>query len=181
MLQIVVGAIASLLSIVVLLLLVIFPGATLLGLILFLSIVFLIVGIERIAIGLSPVSLRKTRIINIVLGLAIIGLSIFLMQFPVLASASLVILAAVALLISGIARIVQGLSREISKFSKAVTIGVGVLSIVISLVVMANPIRVGLPLMVVMLTVTLLIVGVEMICLGARGTRKEEDYSLATS
>lgn len=173
MLQIIFGSIAILLSLVVLSFLVVFPGATLLGLILILSIVFLIVGIERIAVGFSPLSSKKTRIINIVLGLAIVGFSIFLMQFPVVTSAFLVILGAVALLISGIARIIQGISREMPKFSKGWVIGVGVLSIVISLIIIANPIRVGLVLLVIMLTATLLISGIEMILLGARGTRKD--------
>ena len=123
MLQIVVGSIVVLFSVVILLFLVIFPGIAFLTLILFMSIVLLIIGIERIAVGLSPVSSRKTRIINIVLGAAVIGLSIFLMQFPIITSVSLVILGAVALMISGIARIVQGISREIPKFSKGLIMG----------------------------------------------------------
>ena len=177
MLQIIFGSLAILLSVVVLLFLAIFPGATLLGLILFLSIVFLIIGIERIAVGLSPHSSKKTRITNIVLGLAIVGLSIFLMQFPIVTSAFLVILGAVALLISGIARIVQGMSREMPKFSKGLVIGVGVLSIAISLLIIANPIRMGLVLLVIVLTGTLIIAGIEMICLGARGTKKDSIIS----
>ena len=173
MLQIVIGSLSITLSVVVLSLLVIVPGATVLGLILFLSIVFLILGIERLAIGISSTSLRKTRVINIVLGLVIVGLSIFLLQFPILTSASLVILAAVALLISGVARIIHGISREIPKSYKAATIGVGALSIVISLAIIANPIKFGLVLLVIILTITLLIAGIEMIFLGARGIRKE--------
>jgi uncharacterized membrane protein HdeD (DUF308 family) len=173
MLQIIFGSIAILLSIVVLSFLVVFPGATLLGLILILSIVFLIVGIERIAVGLASLSSKKTRITNIVLGLVIVGFSIFLMQFPIVTSAFLVILGAVALLISGIARIIQGISRELPKFSKGLVIGVGVLSIVISLIIIANPIKVGLVLLVIMLTATLLIAGIEMILLGARGARRD--------
>ena len=173
MLQIIFGSLAILLSVVVLSFLVVFPGATLLGLILILSIVFLIVGIERVAVGLSPLSSKKTRITNIVLGLAIVGLSIFLMQFPIVTSAFLVIVGAVALLISGIARIIQGISREMPKFSKGLVIGVGVLSIAISLAIIANPIRMGLVLLVILLTGTLLIAGIEMILLGARGTRRD--------
>ena len=67
MLQIIFGSVAVLLSAIILLFLAIYPGATILGLILFMSIVFLIFGIERIAVGLSPVSPRNTRITNIVL------------------------------------------------------------------------------------------------------------------
>lgn len=181
MLQIIFGSLAILLSVVVLSFLVVFPGTTLLGLILILSIVFLIVGIERVAVGLSPLSSKKTRVTNIVLGLAIVGISIFLMQFPVVTSAFLVILGAVALLISGIARIVQGISREMPKFSKGLIIGVGALSIAISLIIIANPIRMGLVLLVIVLTGTLLVKGIEMIFLGARGTRRDNIISTSGS
>jgi uncharacterized membrane protein HdeD (DUF308 family) len=58
------------------------------------------------------------------------------------------------------------------KFSKGLVIGVGVLSIAISLAIIANPIRMGLVLLVIVLTGTLLIAGIEMISLGARGIRR---------
>jgi uncharacterized membrane protein HdeD (DUF308 family) len=172
MLQIIFGSIAVLLSAIILLFLAVYPGVAILGLILFMSIVLLIVGIERIAVGLSPVSPRGTRITNIVLGAAVIGLSIFLLQFPVVTSVTLVILGAVALMISGIARIVQGFSREMSKFSKGLFIGIGSLSVAVSIVIIANPIKFGLVLLVIILSITLLIVGIEMICVGIRGTKK---------
>ena len=63
MLQIIFGSIAVLLSAIILLFLAIYPGVAILGLILFMSIVLLIVGIERIAVGLSPASPRKTRLL----------------------------------------------------------------------------------------------------------------------
>jgi uncharacterized membrane protein HdeD (DUF308 family) len=172
MLQIIFGSIAVLLSAIILLFLAVYPGIAILGLILFMSIVLLIVGIERIAVGLSPVSPRRTRIINIVLGAVVIGLSIFLLQFPIVTSVTLVILGAVALMISGIARLVQGFSREMSKFSKGLFMGVGALSVAVSIVIIANPIKFGLVLLVIILAITLLIVGIEMICVGIRGTRK---------
>lgn len=172
MLQIVFGSIVVLLSVIILLFLVIFPGIAFLILILFMSLVLLVVGIERIAIGLSPVSSRKTRIIDIVLGVVVIGISIFLMQFPILASVSLVILGAVALMVGGIARIVQGISRDIPKSSKGLIIGVGALSVAISIAIIVNPIMVGLVLAVIILAVTLLIAGIEMIYLGLRGAKK---------
>ncbi|MGB8134631.1 MAG: DUF308 domain-containing protein [Nitrososphaeraceae archaeon] len=172
MLQIIFGSIAVLLSAIILLFLAIYPGAAILGVIIFMSIVFLIFGIERIAVGLSPVSPRNTRITNIVLGAAVIGLSIFLLQFPIVTSATLVILGAVALMISGIARIVQGFSRDISNFSKGLFIGAGALSVAVSIVIIANPIKFGLVLLVIILAITLLITGIEMICVGLRGTKK---------
>jgi uncharacterized membrane protein HdeD (DUF308 family) len=172
MLQIIFGSIAVLLSAIILLFLAVYPGVAILGLILFMSIVLLIVGIERIAVGFSPASPRKTRITNIVLGAAVIGLSIFLLQFPIVTSVTLVILGAVALMISGIARIIHGFSRDMSKFSKGLFIGVGALSVAVSIVIIANPIKFGLVLLVIILAITLLITGIEMICVGLRGTKK---------
>ena len=182
MLQIVFGSIAVLLSIIVLLFLIIYPAATLLTVILFLSIVFLIVGIERIAIGISSLSsTKKTRYTNIVLGIAVLGLSIFLMEFPIYTAAFLIILAGVALLVSGIARVVQGISRDIPRIFKGLNIGVGALSIVISFLIIINPVRFGLVLLATMLAIALLIVGIEMISLGARGNKKGEEDSIISS
>jgi uncharacterized membrane protein HdeD (DUF308 family) len=51
-------------------------------------------------------------------------------------------------------------------------IGVGALSVAVSIVIIANPIKFGLVLLVIILAITLLIVGIEMICVGIRGTKK---------
>ncbi len=182
MLQIVIGSIAVLLSIVVLSFLIIYPAAALLTVILFLSIIFLIVGIERIAVGISSLSpTKKTRYTNIALGIVVLGLSIFLMEFPIYTAAFLIILGGVALLVSGIARVVQGLSKDIPRLSRGLNIGVGALSIIISFLVIINPIRFGLVLLATVLALTLLIVGIEMISLGARGYKKGEDSIISNS
>jgi hypothetical protein len=52
-------------------------------------------------------------------------------------------------------------------------IGVGALSVIISLLIIANPIRFGVGLLAIMLAAVLLIGGVETIALGARGGKKE--------
>jgi uncharacterized membrane protein HdeD (DUF308 family) len=75
-------------------------------------------------------------------------------------------------MISGIARIIHGFSRDMSKFSKGLFIGVGALSVAVSIVIIANPIKFGLVLLVIILAITLLITGIEMICVGLRGTKK---------
>ena len=94
------------------------------------------------------------------------------MQFPIVTSVSLVILGAVALMISGISRLVQGISREIPKFSKGLIMRVGALSVAISIAIIANPIMLGLVLLVIILAVTILIAEIEMIYLGLRGIKK---------
>ena len=94
------------------------------------------------------------------------------MQFPIVTCVSLVILGAVALMISGIARLVQGISREKPKFSTGLIMRVGALSVAISIAIIANPIMLGLVLLVIILAVTILIAEIEMIYLGLRGIKK---------
>jgi phosphatidylglycerophosphate synthase len=109
MLQIVLGGICIVLSLFILA----YIGPAILTIILILSIVLLVVGIERISVGISmPSSYRRLRFANIGIGLLIIAFSIVLMQFPVFTSAVLVVLAAIALLVSGISRIIQDISQS---------------------------------------------------------------------
>jgi len=174
MLQIVFGSIAVILSIAVLMFLALVPGSAILTIITILSIVFLIVGIERIAIGVSPLSpTRKARFANVLLGVVVIAISVFLMEFPIVTSAFLIIIAGLALLLSGIARITHAISKDMPGSSRGFLIGVGALSVIISLLVIVNPIRFGAGLLAIMLTATLLVGGVEMIALGARGDKKD--------
>jgi uncharacterized membrane protein HdeD (DUF308 family) len=166
MLQIVLGGICIVLSLVILA----YIGPAILTIILILSVILLVVGIERISVGIAmPSSYRRLRFANIGIGLLIIAFSIVLMQFPVFTSAVLVVLAAIALLVSGISRIIQGISKKASGSSRAFRIGVGVLSIAVSILVIAHPISVGLVLFAIMISIAFLISGIEMMALGISG------------
>jgi uncharacterized membrane protein HdeD (DUF308 family) len=169
MLQIFIGGICVLLSLVILL----YIGPAILTIILILSIILLVIGIERIAVGVAMSSSSKgPRLSNIGIGLVVIAFSIVLMQFPVFTSAVLVILAAIALLISGISRIVQGVTHKASSSSKAFRIGVGSLSIIISLLVIVHPIALGLVLLATMISIVFLISGIELMALGISGKER---------
>src|SRR5215203_4574912 len=158
MLQIVLGGICILLSLVILA----YIGPAILTIILILSVILLIVGIERIAVGIAmPTSSKGSRYANIVI-----------MQFPVFTSAVLVVLAAIALLINGIARIIQGISFKSSGSSRAFRIGVGVLSVAISILVIAQPISFGLVLFAIMISIAFLISGIEMMVIGISGRER---------
>lgn len=166
MLQIVLGGICITLSLVILA----YIGPAILTIILILSLILLVVGIERTSVGIAMRrSSRGSSLANIVLGLAIIAFSIVLMQFPIFASAILVILAAVALLLSGIARIIHGISKKTSRSSRAFLIGVGVISITVSILVIAHPISFGLVLFSIIISIAFLISGIEMMALGISG------------
>jgi uncharacterized membrane protein HdeD (DUF308 family) len=191
MLQIVLGSISVLLAAIILFV----PGSSISTTVLILSITLLVIGIERICFGVvrSTTSTATTsttttmtaaaatttklskynssRIANIVLGLLIIALSIVLMEFPVLSAALLIVLAAIAILVIGVARIIHAFREEdIHRATrKYLSVGVGILCIVVAILIIANPTTFGLMLLVFMLSITLIIVGISMIVRGVKG------------
>ena len=169
MLQIVLGGLCIILSLAILA----YIGPAILITILILSVILLAVGIERVAVGIAlGDSSRGSSLANIVIGLAVIAFSIVLMQFPIFTSAVLVILAAVALLLNGIARIIHGISSKTSRSSRAFLIGVGVISIAVSILVIGHPISFGLVLFGIFISIAFLISGIEMMALGISGRQE---------
>jgi uncharacterized membrane protein HdeD (DUF308 family) len=193
MLQIVLGSISVLLAAIILFI----PGSSVSSTVVLLSLVLLVIGIERICFGMVkptaiaattaattitttiPISTKVTRyrsssqIANISLGLLIIALSIVIMEFPEFSLALLIILSAVALLVIGIARIIHAFREDdIHRATrKYLSVGVGILCIVVAIMIIANPTTLGLMLLVFMLSVTLIIVGISMILRGVKGER----------
>jgi uncharacterized membrane protein HdeD (DUF308 family) len=169
-LQVVLGLISIGLSIAVLA----SPASAIATVIVLLSIVLLIVGIERIASGISAASTtRSSTIVNVGLGILVIILSIVVMAYPLESAGLLIILGAIALLINGIARLIHGfVDKNHAGWSRAALLFVGILSIIISLIVLAHPIGIGVPILAFMISIALLINGIEMIGLGIAGRRR---------
>ena len=185
MLQIVLGSISVLLAAIILFV----PGSSISTTVLLLSLILLIIGIERICFGVvkatststtstttatittKPSKYKSSRIANIALGLLIIALSIVLMEFPVFSAALLIVLAAIALLVIGIARIIHAFREEdIHRATrKYLSVGVGILCIVVAILIIANPTTFGVMLLVFMLSITLIIVGISMIVREVKG------------
>lgn len=162
MLRIVIGGISIILSLAVLFSL----SSSILTALLVLSVVLLVLGIERISAGVVMPHDKRSRLVNIVLGLAIIAFSILLMEFPIFASSILVVIGAVALLLSGIARIINGASSKDSGLHRAFLIGVGALSIAVSALVIAKPFGFGVAFLVILISIAFFASGVEMMVLG---------------
>jgi uncharacterized membrane protein HdeD (DUF308 family) len=175
MLQIVIGGISIVLSLAILA----YIGPAILTIILILSVILLVVGIERIAVGIAMPYSRGSRFANIGIGMLIIAFSVVLQQFPVFTSAVLVVLVAIALLFNGIARIIHGVSSKASGAYRAFLIGVGVLSIAVSILVIAHPISLGLVLFALMISVAFLITGIEMMALGISGRERSPTRSIS--
>ena len=162
------GAIAIILTIVTL----IYPGITTKTIIRLDSIVLLIIGIERIAIGIAlPLPGKSYRLVNIGLGPLIIALAIVLVFIPLSHPVSPIALGALALLFNGISRIMQGIrGKEIPSWSRSILLGVGTLNIIVSTLAMIVPnLDSSLARSV---SITLLITGIQMI-ISAIGIKKK--------
>ena len=168
MLQIVLGAICITLSMVI----IFYIGPAVFSIIIILSVILLVIGIERVATGIASSRTNKSRLINIGIGLIIVAFSIVLMQFPIFTFAILLLLGAIALFFSGISRIVHGIRGDNKGRSRALQVGVGIVSLAISIVVMIHPVTFGLPLLGVLISVAFLISGIEMMTLGIGGKSK---------
>ncbi|HEX5186882.1 MAG TPA: DUF308 domain-containing protein [Nitrososphaeraceae archaeon] len=166
-LQVIIGIIAISLSIAEIL----NPGFGLDLLIFLLSITIFAIGIERISMGFMPNMTKSSRITNIILGALAIVLAIIVIAFPVFTIGFLVRLLSIGLLFIGFSRIVHGvLDKRLPKWPRAFLIGVGILSIVVSLMVLTNPFL-GLFLLILILAVNFLIIGIESIVEGVSCNR----------
>ena len=168
--QIIVGAICIILSILIL------TGSEYLGTYTFLfliEITLLILGAERIASGVrSPHIKRSTRIINIALGSAIIGFALLGFFTPRLTTQWLVLLLGFGLLANGVVRIIDGFrNKDVYETSTLLfRVGAGVVSAAIAILVLVFPVF-GFILILLILSIALLITGIELLVVGIRGRR----------
>jgi uncharacterized membrane protein HdeD (DUF308 family) len=174
--QIVLGVIAIALSISVMAQ----PRAGVTLLVFLLSVTLLVLGIERVIAGIGLTALPKSsRIGNIILGGLTVILGIIVISYPLFAAGFLILLLAIGLLFMGIARILYGVMtrRKASQWSRAFAIGVGVLSIAVSIMVFASPLL-GAFLLTLVLAINLLILGIESIAHGISGRKhvSAQDY-----
>ena len=168
-LQILVGAICTILSISVLA----GPWLGAYTFLFFIEITLLILGAERIASGVrSPRLKRSSRIINIAIGSAIIGIALLGFFTPKLTTQWLVLLLGLGLLANGIVRIVDGFRNKDIYETSAVyfRIGAGIVSAAIAILVLIYPVF-GFVLILLILSIALLITGIELIVVGIKGRR----------
>jgi uncharacterized membrane protein HdeD (DUF308 family) len=175
-LEIGLGAIAIIITIVTLT----YPGITTQTIIRLVSIVLLIIGFERIAIGIAfPSPGESYRLANIGLGPLIIALAIVLISFPQSQAGPQIALGALALLFNGISKIVQGaLGKEIPRWSKGILLGVGTLNIAVSVLAIMFP-NLQASALARSVSITLLITGIQMITSGI-GIKKKYRKSHAS-
>ena len=167
-LQISIGAISIILSGYVLAQ----PGLVFFTAIRILSIVLLFVGIESTAVGSFSGYVRtSSRFSNIALGASAIAFSILVTTLlpppPILFA---IFLGGFAILFNGIGGIMQGVGGQgISRWFRAPLVGVGILSIVISGLIIAHPVGFGDQLLAIVMSFVLLIIGMEITAMGVVG------------
>ena len=163
--QIGLGVIALVLSVYILA----YPVLTFVTIVLLLSVVLFVVGIERIIQGI--VAPGKSRWGTIGLGILVLIISIIVMAFPGAFGVFLIILLAIGLLFDGIARVYHGATDKTrGRWSRIFSIAAGVIEIGLSLTILAAPV-IGAELMSFLLAIALLIVGIQIIAAGITGTR----------
>jgi uncharacterized membrane protein HdeD (DUF308 family) len=167
-LYIIMGLAAVVLGIAVLLM----PNVAIETLIFLLYFAMLFIGTGRILIGASFKALPLgLRIISIIGGLVLIGLSIMVLayQYPYFATAVLISLLAFGLLVHGITRVIIGATAKIlANWVRGLLVAGGILAIILSVVVLAFP-GVAILTLVFLLSIGLTWSGIDAIVAGAEG------------
>jgi uncharacterized membrane protein HdeD (DUF308 family) len=160
------GIIAIILSILVF----VHPGMTIVTIIYILGIILIIVGLEKIISGIFEGG--KSRWGTVGLGALALIFGIIVMAFPVSTAIFAIFLAGLGLLFVGISHIISGLGgdKQGPGWVRGARVGVGALAIVLSFFVMFAPF-VGAVLLSFIIGVALLILGIEIIAVGIKGSR----------
>jgi uncharacterized membrane protein HdeD (DUF308 family) len=164
--QIGLGIIALILAIYVL----VFPAATIVTIVFIIGIILFVVGIERIIVGIfSPGG--RSRWGTVGLGILVLIIAGIAMAYPAGTGVFVLILLAIALLIDGIARLVHGFGvRSVGKGSRIFSIVAGIIEIGLAIMIMVAPFT-GAVFLSILLSIALLIVGIQIIYAGITGSR----------
>lgn len=162
-LQVGLGVIAIILAIYA----IIFPGITLVSLVIILAIIFLIIGIERVITGIFIPSGSRWGTIG--LGILVIILASLALAYPVGTTVALFLFLGFALLFDGIARIIHGFGDKTQRgWVRGFYIGVGALAVIFGGLIIVSPFF-GAVLAGLIMGIILLIIGIEMIAAGIGG------------
>lgn len=173
--QIGLGVITVILSILAL----VYPLGAFRYLIVLLSIVLFIVGIEKIITGIFlPI---KGRWATIGLGILVLIFAGLAISYPGATAVVVTTFIGLALLFNGIARIVEGLTGKHSGWARAFLVGVGILTTIIGSLILVYPLFgtvLVAVLVVTIIAIGLLITGIQMIAVGAAGRKMMPDSSV---
>lgn len=166
--QIALGSLTVILSILA----VAIPELTPLTTIALIAFTLVIVGSENIFSGIIfPHLPKKSRIIDIILGIAILAFGIFTISNPESSIKFLIWVIAIALLINGVVRIIGSRSsKNDKKGHQTIKLATGIVSIALGIFVLVAP-EMGFIILVLAIVIALVIQGIEIIIQGIRGKR----------
>lgn len=147
-----------------------YPIAATLFLLVFVGIALIAIGISNIADGLAIKRMSKVfRAIDVIIGIAAIIGGFFALTHPVVALVSLIWLVTIFVFIYGAGLVATGVSRDNkSKGVRIASIVLGSIVLIFSGVLLEFP-GLTLPVMIVLLSITLFIKGIDRIIAGAIG------------
>ena len=149
-----------------------YPLVAVFTLIVLLAVGLIFLGARDIVLGAMGKFLPSwLRAANIVLGVLAFILSVVVINEPGFAVRTLVLLLYVVLFVRGVAGISLGAAgKQFSAMLRGLSIGVGVLSIILAIVFLAVP-ALGVDVLIILLSLGLLITGLESIAAGAIGRK----------
>lgn len=136
----------------------------------FFAIGLLLVGVIRTVKGfMMPNLQRVSKVIKILLGIGIIGLSVGVILFPALAITTLIILVALALMMSGMSRMVVGyMEKELAAWARGMYIVAGLVTFSIGFIAGIFP-TFGFLILSLMISLAIIFLGVVRILSGISG------------
>ncbi len=149
-----------------------YPLVAVFTLIVLLAVGLIFLGARDIVLGAMGKFLPSwLRAANIVLGVLAFILSVVVINEPGLAVRTLVLLLYVVLFVRGVAGIsLGGAGKQFSAMLRGLSLGAGVLSIILALVFLAMP-ALGVDVLIILLSLGLLITGLESIAAGVIGRK----------
>ena len=161
------GVLVIILSVLVL----VHPGITIVSIMYIAGIILIVVGIEKIISGIFVAN--KSRWGTVGLGVLALIFGSIAVGYPVSTGVFVIIMLGIGLLFAGISHVVNGLgNKESPGWARGFSIGAGALAIAISFLVMASPFA-GAVFVSVFLGIALLIIGIEIIAVGATGRKMQ--------
>jgi short repeat uncharacterized protein DUF308 len=136
------------------------------------SIAFIIIGIERVVVGIKSTTLKKSsRIISIGIGVGVIvyfGSGFF---FPDFLAKLYVLILGFGLLATGALKIVEGIrNNTYEKPPKLFSLGVGVLCVAAGLLILMFPVL-GFVLLLLIVSIIFFVTGIQIAFVGIRGKK----------
>ncbi|HMB67492.1 MAG TPA: DUF308 domain-containing protein [Candidatus Bathyarchaeia archaeon] len=149
-----------------------YPLVAVFTLIVLLAVGLIFLGARDIVLGAMGKFLPSwLRAANIVLGVLAFVLSVVVINEPGFAVRTLVLLLYVVLFVRGVAGISLGAAgKQFSAMLRGLSVGVGVLSIILAIVFLAVP-ALGVDVLIILLSLGLLIAGLESIAAGVIGRK----------